>query len=219
MIPLKAEVVHTGKYRILALPFGGPIKGKDLDGEYFSQRTDPKPDWFRERPVIFHHGLDPWLGDDLIGREGPITKAGDGWWAEMWLDKAHRYFDQIHAMIERGGLYGSSGSAPHLVKKAADGELLVWPHIEQTLSPVPRNPYSVVRATKALDDYSKAGLDISPAALQSLSPDLRLQTSATGEDAAKAASDALHGLLGEVRAFAQKLEQIADGSRDSASDR
>lgn len=203
MIPLKSEVLHTGKYRVLALPFGGPIKGKDLDGEYFSGNTDPKPEWFRERPVLFHHGLDKTISDSMIGRQGPITKGGEGWWADIWIDKQNKYFAQIDSLIQSGRMYGSSGSMPHLVKKASTGELLIWPHIEQTLSPLPRNPYSVVRATKALDDYSEAGLDVSRilAELQALSTDLR-GTSATGDSAAKAA---INRALDEAEAFLARI--------------
>lgn len=211
MYPLKSEVVHTGKYRVLALPFGGPIKGKDMDGEYFSKRTDPKPEWFTERPVLFHHGLDRTISDSMIGRQGPIATGAEGWWADLWIDKQNKYFAQIEHLISSGRMYGSSGSMPHLVKKAADGELLIWPHIEQTLSPLPRNPYSVVRATKALDDYSEAGLDVSRilAELQMLSTDLRQGTSATGDSAAKAA---INRALDDAEAFLAKLRSQSRGS-------
>jgi hypothetical protein len=37
------------------------------------------------------------------------------------------------------------------------GEILVWPYIEQTLTPTPANPYSVVRAAKHFDE-AKIGL-------------------------------------------------------------
>jgi hypothetical protein len=46
---MKAEQLSTAKWRVLAIPFGGPFKGKDLDGEYFSPRTDVRPDWFPGR--------------------------------------------------------------------------------------------------------------------------------------------------------------------------
>lgn len=221
MLPLKAEVYPNGKYRVLALPFDGPLKGRDMDRERFTERTDPKPHWFEERPVLWHHGQDRWVGDEQIGRQGPITKSKEGWWAEMWLDKQNRYFAEIDKMIQSEKMFGSSGSVPHLVKKASDGELLVWPHIEQTLSPVARNPYSVVRATKALVDFEEAGLVVHPGLAdllkeaESLSSDLRLHTSATGEEAAKAA---LNTVLENVESFVKQLEN-AGGSRDAAADR
>ena len=44
---------------ILAIPFSGPIAGKDTDGEFFSERTDLCLDWFpTERPLLYDHGTD-----------------------------------------------------------------------------------------------------------------------------------------------------------------
>lgn len=202
MIPLKAEVVRSGHYRILSIPFGGPIKGKDLDAQYFSGRTDTKPDWFQERPMLFHHGLDPHLGVDLVGKAEGLNRESDGWWSDAWMNKQHRYFAMIDDMVQKGKMFGSSGTMPHLIKASRDGELLVWPHIEQTLSPLPRNPYSVVRATKALGDFEEAGLDTQAleALLNDLSSDLREQTSAMqGDVAAKALNASLAELEDIVR--------------------
>lgn len=193
MYALKAEVVRTGHYKILSVPFYGPLEGKDLDGQYFSERTDTKPNWFDTRPVLWHHTKDPVVGDELIGKAEGLSRAKDGWWSDAWLDKQHRYFAMIDDMIQKGNMYGSSGTMPHLIKASREGELLTWPHIEQTLSPLPRNPYSVVRATKALGDFEEAGLDTQAlsALLEDLSTDLREQTSAMqGDVAAKAQLDA-----------------------------
>lgn len=211
MLPLKAEVIRTGHYRVNALPFGGPLKGgKDLDRQYFSPRTDPKPHWFNQRPVIWHHGLDKTMPEDpLVGHEEPIMKARDGWWAEIWLDKQNKYFAEIDDMIAKDRLYGSSGTFPHMIKAASDGELLQWPHVEQTLSPIPRNPYSVVRAIKALENFTEAGIDVSPeladifSALEDLSTDLR-QTSERGDVAAKA-NEQLKASLDTLEDFVRRL--------------
>jgi hypothetical protein len=164
MAALKAEQLGTAKWRVLAIPFGGPLKGgKDLDGEYFSPRTDPKPTWFKERPTLFHHGLDATIGDEDVGIEGEITKEQDGWWAPLWLDRQSRYFAQLDALIRAGKMFGSSGSMAHLVRKAADGEILVWPHVEQTLTLTPSNIFSRIAASKALDDFTTAGIELDPA--------------------------------------------------------
>jgi hypothetical protein len=161
---LKAEQLGTAKWRVLAIPFGGPLKGgKDLDGEFFSPRTDPKPSWFKERPVLFHHGQDDTIGDEDVGIEGEITKEADGWWAPLWLDRSNRYFAQLDALIRAGKMFGSSGSMAHLVRKARDGEILVWPHVEQTLTPTPANVFARITASKALDDFSTAGIELEPA--------------------------------------------------------
>lgn len=214
MEALKAEVVKTGHYKVLALPFGGPLKGKDLDGDFFSERTDPKPHWFPQRPVIWHHGLDrTYGGDPLVGHQEGITKAKDGWWGDIWLDKQNRYFEQIDAMIQSGRMFGSSGTMRHLIKSTTDGELLVWPHIEQTLSPVPRNPYSIVRATKALAEFEEAGIKSDILAvlhqLEDVSSDLRPVTSVLPGDgvAAMAVEAALTKELDTLQHIISRYEE------------
>lgn len=159
---LKAEHVRGTKWRVNALPFGGPLAGRDLDGEFFSPRTDPKPSWFRERPVIFHHGGDVAMKDALVGTQEPIEKEDDGWWADMWLDRQSAYFDRLEAMLQKGKLYGSSGSMPHLVQKATNGEILVWPHVEQTLTFTPINTFARITAAKAVGDFQSAGIELDP---------------------------------------------------------
>ncbi len=207
---LKAEHVRGSKWRVCALPFGGPFKGRDLDGEYFSARTDPKPDWFRDRPVIFHHGGDTELKDAIVGTEEPIEKERDGWWADMWLDQQSRYFDRIEGMLEKGRLYGSSGSMPHLVKKASDGEILVWPHVEQTLTFTPINPFARITAAKAVGDFQSAGIELDPTLRAVFShledvADLKADLSAGGDHlstdgdaAAKRRLEAIETLMAEI---------------------
>ncbi len=181
---LKAERVSNAKWRVLAIPFGGPMKGgKDLDGEYFSPRTDIKAEWFRERPVMWHHGKDATLGDENLGSEDDLKVERDGWWATIWLDRANRYWQQVNALLEAGKVYGSSGALGHLVRKAPDGEILTWPHIEQTLTPTPANPFSLVVPAKAVNDFTLAGI---PASLLDSIPDLGRDLPSGGDDSAMA---------------------------------
>lgn len=201
---LKAEQTGTAKWRVLAIPFGGPLKGgKDLDGEYFSPRTDPKADWFKEHPVLFHHGQDQTIGDEDVGVEGELTKESDGWWAPLWLDRSNRYFAQLDALIRAGKMYGSSGSMAHLVRKAHDGEILVWPHVEQTLTPTPANIFARLTASKALDHFTTAGIELDPAMRGVLTeldsaPDLEPDLPTGGDDPAMARLAATLSQLDEV---------------------
>ena len=173
---LKAEQLSTAKWRVLAIPFGGPFKGgRDLDGEYFSPRTDIKADWFRERPVLFHHGGDEVIKDESLGTEDDLELEPDGWWGKLWLDRSNRYWAQVSALLAAGKAYGSSGALGHLVQKARDGEILVWPHIEQTLTPTPANPFARVVPAKAVDHFTSAGIAL---------PDLGLDLPEGGDDPA-----------------------------------
>lgn len=158
---LKAEQIGSAKWRVLAIPFGGEFKGgKDSDREFFSVRTDIKPTWFNERPALFHHGKDAGVGDDSIGIEDELELDPKlGWWAKLWLDRSHRYHAAVDSLLRAGKMYGSSGPLSHLVKIGRDGEILVWPHIEQTLTPTPANRLSRIEPIKAFADFTSAGID------------------------------------------------------------
>jgi hypothetical protein len=84
-------------------------------------------------------------------------------------------------------MFGSSGALAHLVRKSRDGEILVWPHIEQTLTPTPANPYARVTAGKALAGFDSAGIAMDDslrsvlAELDRLTADLRPDLPAPGE--------------------------------------
>lgn len=200
MDTMKAEQIGTSKWRVLAIPFGGPFKGgRDLDGEYFSPRTDIKARWFVERPVIFHHGLDGTVKDTDLGTEDLDAEAkDDGWWGTMWLDRSAAYWDKVDALLRAGKMYGSSGAIGHLVRKdRKSGEILVWPHAEQTLTPTPANPFARITASKAVPDWSAIGADLPPDLLVSGEPSGDLLTS--GDAAAMRQRRALAYLSARLR--------------------
>lgn len=183
MDALKAKQISAAKWRVLAIPFGGPFEGKDLDGEFFSPRTDIKADWFDRRPLIWHHNLDRTMkSDPVLGTADDVEQGDDGWWATLWLDRSHRYWAQVDELLRAGKIYGSSGSLPNFVRTdAKTGEILVWPYIEQTLTPTPANPYSRVVAAKAISHFDEAGLGLSPA-LRGLLSDLDSPTADLPDD-------------------------------------
>ena len=58
------DYVETG-WRVLGVPFGGPIDGRDLDGEAFTPETDI---WLKVGDKVnltYYHGFDP----DKIGEK------------------------------------------------------------------------------------------------------------------------------------------------------
>lgn len=173
MTYLKAEQLSKSKWRVLAIPFGGPFDGKDLDGEFFSARTDIKADWFDRRPLIWHHNLDGTMkADPVLGTADDTEKEADGWWSTIWLDRSHRYWEQVDSLLNSGKIYGSSGALPNFVRTdRKTGEILVWPYVEQTLTPTPANPYARVVAAKAIAHFDEARIGLSPA-LRGLISDL-----------------------------------------------
>jgi hypothetical protein len=167
MDALKAEQLtgSASKWRVLAIPFGGPFKGgKDLDGEFFDAGTDIKHRWFRERPVMFHHGQDAEVKDAELGQQELDDEPSDeGWWSTVWLDRSNRYWQQVDALLRAGKMFGSSGALAHLVRKDhKTGHIDVWPHAEQTLTLTPANPYARITASKAVADLDALVADLRP---------------------------------------------------------
>ena len=228
VVPVKAQVMDGDELeawfagriprRILAIPFGGPIPsaksalGVDLDGEWFSPRTDiygPYPELreTRERLVDFHHSYAPpgaGYGDPTGVMRGVILGKSvldpepdeDGHWADVWLRYGEKRLSLIKALVKRGGqLFGSSQPVGGVKKNPETGEILVWPHLFQTLSPSPQNTYSVLKPKAVLDLIDSESLPVNDAIrafltdLDNLGADLPLTSypdGGAGDAAAKA---------------------------------
>lgn len=198
MLPLKATPIDDDHFRLLAIPFGGPLplpgapRGVDLDAEWFSERTDIKADWLPYRLVDWHHGGDDLMGRTVIAKADKLTEEDDGWWVDVWLQHGERRLELVRKLAERGAqIYGSSESIAGLTKKAATGEILVWPYWRQTLTTSPQNTYSIIRPLKAMFEDIATDYIPSPAfwrdlaaSLDDLGTDLRM-TSGAGEYGAK----------------------------------
>ncbi|KKM86472.1 hypothetical protein LCGC14_1278680, partial [marine sediment metagenome] len=145
----------------LGIPFGGPFKGKDFDGEFFDKGTDFALDWFPEdgRPVLYDHGLDGAVKMSVIGRQISHSVDPDvGIWMEAQINKAHRYAAAVLEMAEGGEVGFSSGSVRHLIEVDDSGKILRWPWVEESLTPSPSNPYAIVTAD-AVKHFEALGLD------------------------------------------------------------
>lgn len=220
---VKATIIDDDHFRLLAIPFGGPLGGRDLDGEFFSAKTDIKPDWFAERPVLWHHGQDRFMADTVVGKATDLTLEDDGWWVDVWLKHGEQRAELIKRLASKAPIYGSSGTIGYLRKATKGGEILVWPYVEQTLTTSPQNNLSVAKPAKALlDDYAsafipvrsdvKAALDFA-AAVDNLGADLPL-TSGQGDVVAKAGrvlsarnEQALRDALASIAAMLDEMSQ------------
>lgn len=198
--PAKATILDDDAFRLLAIPFGGPIpsphspRGVDLDGEWFSERTEIRAHgWLKARAVDWHHGGDDVLRREVIGKAVDPVLDDEGWWVTVWLDHGKRRLELIKRLAERGAeIFGSSESIAGLVRKEkATGEILEWPYWRQTLSTSPQNTRSVIRPIKAVlertdlsDTTPTFWRDLVPR-LELLASDLRSTSSpGTGESAA-----------------------------------
>jgi hypothetical protein len=224
--PVKATLLDDDAFRLLAIPFGGPIpssifpRGVDVDGETFTERTDIKAGWLTERIVDWHHGGDALMGRTAIGKAVDPEMDEDGWWVTVWTKHGERRLELIRRLAERQPIYGSSESIAGMTRKANTGEILVWPYWRQTLSTSPQNTKSVLRPLKAsIDDLYATGAVPTEAFWRDLTADLaNLQsdlqrTSLVGEAEAKAGrvlsavnEAALRKAMEELIAVLAKLE-------------
>ena len=153
---------------VLGIPFGGPIGGKDRDGEYFSPATNIHEDKYPLPPVVYYHGMDPDgvpMGDPaFIGKTISMEKRTDGVWYRVILDKANELAQRVWEAAKEGKARASSGSVYHMIRKARDGHILHWAVNELSLLDAggrrqPINNYAVaIPALKAL--YEQAGIEL-----------------------------------------------------------
>ena len=147
----KAVLDDEGHVSGWLAPFGGPVKGRDLEGEYFTKDTDFALDYYPATPILFRHGRHPDVGRAKIGTVSVKEIRDKGLFVEGELDRQSVYYDALRELAARGDLYWSSGSNPNWVKKdAKSGEIKDWPIIEATLTTTPMNPDAAAYLKEAL---------------------------------------------------------------------
>ena len=179
LTPMKATLLDDDAFRLLALPYGGPIpypgapRGADYDRQWMTERTDwgDVPKWV---PVTWHHGQDPWSHlaaadpHEVVGKAGELEFDDDGGWVKVWLDAGRRRTRLIKALAEAAetdpevGIYGSSEGIPgsgrlrrpgkadiERWRPKVPGEITQWHYNGQTLSTSPQNTASILTPVKA----------------------------------------------------------------------
>ena len=148
---MSMELVQRHVLEGLAIPFGGPDR-KDLQGEYFTPRTDYHLEWFPTdgRPLLFHHGMDDEVAGATIGRQTSHEVRDDGIWVETQLAKRSRWVELLRRLLDKDALGFSSGALPSLVKTAKGGEILSWPWVELSTTPTPASADARIMASKYL---------------------------------------------------------------------
>ena len=137
----------------------GEARRPDLQGEYFTRETDVGLDWYEQRPVLYHHGLDGALKAAVIGVIDKLRPDETGLWAEAQLDLRKRYVRAVQRLVDQGVLSWSSGSLPHLVEVSSTGQITRWPIVEGSLTPTPAEPrHTDVQTLKSA--YKALGLDM-----------------------------------------------------------
>lgn len=168
-----AEYLNPG-WRVLGVPYGGPIHGRDLDGEAFTEATDI---WLKigdQVNLTYYHGFDADKAGDkqdnpaLIGRAVYVGKDARGHWFEPALDAEEPLAKRLME-TNISQLRASSGAISHLVRKDAGGLISVWPVGELALFDTnewrkPANDFAVIEAkaevfTEAVTEAEKSAVD------------------------------------------------------------
>lgn len=172
---MKADLEYTPMdWRVLGIPYGGPINGRDLDGEAFTPDTNF---WLKLGDSInlsYYHGFEP---DEpgkmqpqpaMIGRAQFVEADERGLWFEPSLDLDEPLAKRLVAAgIE--SLRASSGAVNHLVRKDEGGVITTWPVGELALFDTnewrkPANDFAVIEAkaeliTEAIPEAEVSAVD------------------------------------------------------------
>ncbi len=204
------------RFEGLAIPFGGPIGGKDLDGETFTKDTDLCLAWFGDsgRPQLYGHGLNSATKAEVVGRQTGLDLRDDGYWIQGELDKSSRYRAAIGKLIDAGALSLSSGAMQHLVVTGKDGRIERWPWVETSFTPTPSNAFAAVYAVKSadlIDHMAAADITIPDplaAALKALDEWAAIRDD--GLPAGSSYADESDRLLDALKAFVERTQGLAD---------
>jgi len=157
---LQYDEYNSQELIVLGVPFGGPISGRDVDGEAFTPNTDI---WLKigdTRPVTYLHGYGPDSADEwqekpvIIGTAKYTGKDERGHWFRARLDTSEPLSQRIlEAANVNISVRASSGAVSHLVRmdKIKAGLIDVWPVGELAIFDtndwrLPANDFAVVTA-------------------------------------------------------------------------
>jgi hypothetical protein len=153
-------------------------KARDLHGDYFTAETDFGRRAMRaferggsvEIETLYNHGFASHpslkgLADHAFDPMS-VSRTDRGLMAEIVLKERDAYEAFLLEMIEAGKLGLSSGTAPHTMARADDGEITRWYLLEGSPTPTPAEPRTAVLPLKswlaAQQDAPPSGLHVDP---------------------------------------------------------
>lgn len=159
----RLENGNIGGYGVV---WGGPTE-RDLEGDYFTHHTNFWLNTYHDQPVLFDHALNTTLpGMETLSAEDvkfATVKAfrpdDIGLWLEAAIDEHNEWVDAVLSLIDKGVLHWSSGSTPHMVRRAEDGYVKSWPIVEMSVTPTPAEPRNteVLRTKHLVNDQGPEG--------------------------------------------------------------
>jgi phage head maturation protease len=143
---------RVGGYLVL---FGHPgSTDASQDRDYFTAETDFGLDVMPNSRAYYDHGLDPRLGNRVLGVFA-LEADAVGVWAEGELHRRDAYEERVYALVKAGKLGLSSGTSGHLVRKVrqpnGSHRITSWPlGLDASLTPAPAEPRTLAVAMKGL---------------------------------------------------------------------
>lgn len=159
---LTPETIFTDTgWRVLGVPFGGHISGRDTDGQAFHDGTDI---WLTPGDIVnltYYHGLGPdsygdWQNPPVvIGRATYTEKDERGHWFDVALDESEPLAKRLLGAGPEN-VKASSGAVGHLVRMGEADLIDVWPVGELALFDTndwrrPANELAVVEERKTAE--------------------------------------------------------------------
>jgi len=134
------------KLRFLGVGYGDK-NNKDLDGEFFTEKTDFSDDFIPTIGLNYDH-LPYWsdnpfasrtLKSKLLGSAKFVESTEEGRWYEAEVAKAESYQAYIAMLAEKGYLGASTQAMPGSVTVLATGEIVDWAETGMALTVRPSN--------------------------------------------------------------------------------
>ena len=121
----------------------------DLQGDYFTSESELG--FYKEVPVLYHHGMDKSVGRRVIGLAN-LVRDDIGLWVEAQLAMRDEYEKEIYMLAEKGKLGWSSGAVAHMVereqKNTGTAWVKTWWVAEASLTPTPAEPKNIADTIK-----------------------------------------------------------------------
>jgi hypothetical protein len=108
----------------------GDEEHPDWYGTWFTRDTDFALDWYNERPWLYDHTMNSFVGAAKIGSWKDADLDDHGLFFLGELDSHFRYLDEVEFLMELGYLFPSSGTLSHAMQVADDGWIRRWPVAE-----------------------------------------------------------------------------------------
>ncbi len=165
VMPIKANN-GVRRLRVLGVPYGSS-SSKDVDGQWFDEKTKFHLDRFPLPPAVYYHGFEavgrPSGEPVFIGKSLSHSQEPDGVWFQVELD-ASEHADRVWQSALKGNARASSGSVAHLTRVSPDGHIKVWPVAELSIFETeggkrPANHHAVAVPIKSLSSDFQRGVE------------------------------------------------------------